>query len=241
MSGVRAGYSLRGGGVSETPFDSFNLGDHVGDKPQAVTSNRHQLSQILQRKPTFLHQVHGWQVHKLPCPDATEADAVWCDDRHHACCIMSADCVAVLISDSRARMVAAAHAGWRGLCGSDGVGVIETLLARLQQQLPDAHWLAWLGPAIGPERYEVGDTVRQAFCRAQPGAMAHFRPTEQRPDHWHCDLAALVRDRLRHLGVRHISGNDSSMVWCTYSRSQQFFSYRRQGVCGRMAAVVYLT
>lgn len=241
MVGVRAGYSLRSGGVSGPPFDSFNLGDHVGDRPGDVAANRAQLAATLGARPVFLNQVHGWSVSELPCADATRADAVWTDRPGQGCCIMVADCLPVLFSDTRGRVVAAAHAGWRGLCGQGGVGVLESLWERLQKRLPQAQWQVWLGPAIGPSSFEVGDEVRQAFVAARADAQVHFKPVQGWAGQWWCDLPALARDRLQTLGIDDIRGNDGSLTWCTHSRPDLYFSHRRDGRSGRMAAVIFLT
>ncbi len=241
MPGVRAGYSLRHGGVSTAPHDSFNLGNHVGDEPVRVQANRLKLAQTLGVRPVFLNQVHGTHVDVLPCPDGASADAIYTDRVGWACTIMVADCLPILISDDQGRVVAAAHAGWRGLCGdSINSGVVENLFKHLHQRLPHAQWLAWLGPCIGPHAFEVGDDVRLAFVRFDAAASRHFVPIRERPGKWWCDLPSLARDRLRALGIDRIWGNDGSQDWCTHSRPDVFFSHRRDGVSGRMAAAVFL-
>jgi YfiH family protein len=226
--------------MSKGAYATFNLGDHVGDDPAHVQANRNQLIRTLGVRPVFLRQVHGWDVQALPCPDDTEADAVYAHTHDAACCIMVADCLPVLFSDHKGRVVAAAHAGWRGLCGQAGIGVIETLLAQLRDQWPDATWLAWLGPCIGPSAFEVGEDVRSAFVSAHASADQHFKPIEDRPGKWWCDLPALARDRLASQGVLRIWGNDGSSHWCTHCRPDLYFSHRRDRVSGRMAAAIYL-
>ncbi len=240
VPGVRAGHSLRTGGVSEPPYDAFNLGDHVGDRPEAVQANRRQLSQTLGVRPVFLKQVHGWGVQALPCPDGFEADACWTDQPGHACCMMVADCLPILISDRQGQVVAAAHAGWRGLCGRQGHGVVEALMQALRQRHPQAQWLAWLGPCIGPTAFEVGADVRAAFGDASPQSMTHFKAIEGVPDKWWCDLPALARQRLHAQGVSEVFGNDGSAQWCTVSQEALFFSHRRDRVSGRLAAAIFL-
>ena len=240
MAGVRAGYSLRQGGVSGPPWNSFNLGDHVGDDPAAVATNRQRLTQTLGVRPVFLRQVHGWGVRALPCADNTEADAVWSEQTDTACCIMVADCLPILLSDAQGQVVAAAHAGWRGLCGQQGTGVLESLLSQLRQRHPQISWLAWLGPAIGPRAYEVGVDVRQAFVANRADAERHFHPITGRAGKWWCDLPSLARDRLMGLGVTQIWGNDGSDDWCTHTRPDLYFSHRRDGRSGRMAAAIFL-
>jgi YfiH family protein len=153
---------------------------------------------------------------------------------------MVADCLPILLSDTQGRVVAAAHAGWRGLCGEHGIGVVETLLSGLRHQWPDAQWLAWLGPCIGPTAFEVGMDVWQAFQRQDPATEVHFKPIAERPGKWWCDLAALARQRLTEQGVSQIGGNDSSPAWCTHLQSTLYFSHRRDRVSGRMAAVIFL-
>lgn len=237
---MRAGYSLRSGGFSCAPWDSFNLGQHVGDRPECVGANRLRLADSLGVRPVFLRQVHGWGVQALPCADDTEADAVLADQAGSACCILVADCLPVLLSDDQGRVVAAAHAGWRGLSGQGGLGVIEALLDRLRQRLPRADWLAWLGPAIGPRAFEVDADVLQAFASADADAERHFHPLAGRAGKWYCDLPGLARDRLQAQGIDHILGNDGSDDWCTHSRADLFFSHRRDACSGRMAAAIFL-
>jgi YfiH family protein len=212
----------------------------VGDLPAAVAANRRRLSDTLGVQPVFLRQVHGWGVQSLPCPNDTEADAVWTEQPAQGCCIMVADCLPVLLSDERGRVVAAAHAGWRGLCGHHGIGVIETLMQVLRAHAPQARWHAWLGPAIGPRAFEVGEDVRQAFIAATPPSQAHFLPLPGRMGKWWCDLPGLARDRLRACGVSEVWGNDGSDEWCTHTRADLYFSHRRDGRSGRMAAVIFL-
>lgn len=241
VSGIKAGYSLRTGGVSNAPYDSFNLGDHVGDDPQAVAANRRQLADTLGARPVFLKQVHGWGVQALPCADGTEADASWSEQPATACCMMVADCLPILLSDDQGQVVAAAHAGWRGLSGQQGHGVVEAVLGTLRRRHPNAQWWAWLGPCIGPDAFEVGAEVRAAFCATDPGAGGHFKPRDGAPGQYWCDLAALARRRLFGQGVEQVWGNDGSPDWCTVGRAEWFFSHRRDRVSGRFAAAILLT
>jgi YfiH family protein len=240
VPGVRAGYSLRDGGVSAGPYASFNLGDHVGDDPLRVQANRSLLRMTLGVRPVYLRQVHGWHVQLLPSPDGTEADSAYAVMPDVACCIMVADCLPILISDERARVVAAAHAGWRGLCGDRGVGVVESLMRKLKRLHPDATWVAWLGPCIGPQAFEVGEDVRSAYAQFDASSGRHFQPLAERPGKWWCDLPALARDRLVAQGVQRIWGNDGSADWCTHSRPDLYFSHRRDKVSGRQAAAIFL-
>jgi YfiH family protein len=236
--------STREGGHSVAPWDSFNLGDHVGDATEHVQANRQLLADSLRARPVFLRQVHGTQVLELgmQTPDGAVADACYTFDRGVACTIMVADCLPVLLWDEQGRWVAAAHAGWRGLAGQGGVGVLEALWAALKARGASAQTtVAWLGPCIGPQAFEVGPEVRQAFIQDQPGLAQAFRPGHG--DRWLADLAALARARLQRIGLTRVSGNDGSPDWCTVSRPALFFSHRRDaarlGSTGRMAACIW--
>jgi len=244
---VRSACSLRTGGVSQPPYDSLNLGDHVGDVPQAVAENRRRYAAALQARPVFLQQVHGTRVVELrpDTPDGTEADACWTRERGLACTIMVADCLPLLWADAQGRCVAGAHAGWRGLLGVDGQGVIETLWAAWWPQVGNVPREAarstqvWLGPCIGPQAFEVGSEVRDAFVSADPQAGSRFVPGAQ--GKWLADLPGLARDRLARLGITAIHGNDGSAPWCTVSDPSRFFSHRRDRRSGRLAASVWLS
>jgi polyphenol oxidase len=242
---VKAVMTDRHGGVSERPYDRMNLGDHVGDHAAAVSSNRALLQAALDRRPVFLQQVHG--IHAVMLQAATEegavADACIATSPEVVCTIMVADCLPVLLCDTSGQWVAAAHAGWRGLAGQSGVGVLENLLA----SLPVTHQgrsqiMAWLGPCIGPEAFEVGVEVRNAFCSTAPQDEALFLPL---PDgKYLADLAGLARARLNRSGIHQLYGNDSQAQWCTASQASRFFSHRRDspvlGQSGRMAACIWL-
>jgi len=237
--GVRSVCTTRSGGVSQAPWDALNLGDHVGDDPLAVAANRRLYAQHLGVRPVFLQQLHGRQrvELQLDTPDGTQADACHTRARGVACTIMVADCLPVLFADTRGGHVAAAHAGWRGLLGTGGQGVLESAL----EDLDPAHTLAWLGPCIGPQAFEVGPEVRQAFLVDQPELTGAFKPCQG--DRWLADLPALARARLLRLGLTQVDGNDSSPHWCTVSRPALFFSHRRDaarlGSTGRMAACIW--
>jgi YfiH family protein len=241
---VRALCSTRGGGVSSPPYDS-NLGDHVGDDPQTVATNRARWAQRLGTRPVFLKQVHGVDVVALEpgTPDGTEADACIATSTGLACTIMVADCLPVLLTSANGEVVAAAHAGWRGLCGVDGQGVLESTWMAFWPKAGDAPeavaagTLAWLGPCIGPDAFEVGDEVKAAFTMAQPRSERHFRPGAA--GKWLADLPALARDRLRSLGITRIYGNDGTAAWCTVANASRFFSHRRDRVSGRLAASIW--
>ncbi|APW36862.1 laccase [Rhodoferax koreense] len=244
---VQAIFTTRAGGVSAAPFDRLNLGDHVNDAPEAVLANRAVLKAAITAEPVFLQQVHGTRVAALdtaPRGGPIVSDACLATQPGLACTIMVADCLPVLFSNRQGSAVAAAHAGWRGLAGEQGLGVLEsTVNALLQAAGPGAcvsDMIAWLGPCIGPEAFEVGDEVRAAFVAWQADAAALFRAG--RPGKWFADLPGLARLRLRALGFANVQihGNDGSPAWCTVHNPSRFFSYRREGLTGRMAACVWL-
>lgn len=236
-AGVRAFCSEREGGVSLAPYDTLNLGDHVGDDPIAVAENRRRLASGLRAKPVFLKQVHGVGVVQLAAdtPDGTEADACWTRERGLVCTMMVADCLPVLLADRAGTVVGAAHCGWRGLAG----GVLEALW---QGMAPAAgapgDVIAWLGPCIGPEAFEVGPEVRAAFAENDRDASALFIPHGQ--GKFLADLPALARRSLAALGITDVHGNDGSRAWCTVSNPSRFFSHRRDRVSGRFAAGIWL-
>lgn len=236
---VHAAVSTRAGGVSPAPWDSLNLGTHVGDDPARVRENRARLQAALAaiapaQAPQWLNQVHGTRVVEAE-PDAgrragwlPDADAVTTTRAQLPCVVMTADCLPVFFCDRAGTRVAVAHAGWRGLCE----GVLEATLA----VFPDpAQVLAWLGPAIGPDAFEVGGEVRDAFLARQAGAAVHFRPSPN-DGRFLADIYGLARLRLAAAGVTAISGGGL----CTFSDGERFFSYRRDGQTGRLAAAIWL-
>ena len=248
---VRSLMTTRQGGVSAAPWDSLNLGDHVGDRVADVHSNRERLAAHIGQRPVFLQQVHGVASVQLgsDTPNGLAADACWSLEPGVACTMMVADCLPVLLADADGRWVAAAHAGWRGLAGpagpaaSKGRGVLESLWADLERAGADVSGvMAWLGPCIGPQAFEVGPEVRAAFDDGSPEVQALFQPTAD--GKFMADLAGLARLRLKALGVQAVFGNDSSPPWCTVSDSTLFFSHRRDsrslGQSGRMAACIWL-
>lgn len=226
---VRALQTTRHGGISAAPWDDFNLGDHVGDEVQAVQANRARLRAVLPAEPVWLRQVHGTlAVDAAKTPNPVEADAAWTERPAVVCAVMTADCLPLLVCDRHGRRVAAIHAGWRGLAG----GVVEATVAAMG--VASTELLVWLGPAIGPGAFEVGGEVRAAFVADDAAAADAFAPTAG--DKWLADLYALARCRLRRLGVTQVFGGER----CTFSEPDTFFSYRRDGITGRMASLIWL-
>lgn len=227
---VGACMTTRQGGVSLPPWDSLNLGDHAGDDAASVAENRRRLCENLglhAHDLGWLRQVHGTRVVKVPhdSDEPPQADAAWTDQPGKACVVLTADCLPVLFCDREGTRVAAAHAGWRGLAE----GVLEATVA----QFPDpASVMAWLGVAIGPEHFEVGADVHDAFADYPE----HFRPHPNHAGKYLADLYGLARSRLREAGVQSIHGGTG----CTFAQSETFFSYRRDGTTGRMASLIYL-
>jgi YfiH family protein len=238
--GVRAAFSLRSGGTSTPPWDSLNLGVHVGDDPAAVAENRRRLRHTLglPSEPIWLDQVHGTAVvhidsatgrqngRESPPAVRPRADAAVTRERGVVLAVQVADCLPVLLASPES-VLGAAHAGWRGLAA----GVIEGTVAAMQ--VPPSQLVAWLGPCIGPAHFEVGDEVRAAFLAADPAAAAAFEANAQ--GRWQCDLPQLARARLRALGIRQIAGGE----WCTAADPVRFYSHRRDQRTGRMAALIW--
>jgi YfiH family protein len=240
-AGVSAICTTRAGGRSIGPYESLNLGDHVGDAPDAVAANRLRLAEAIQARPCYLNQVHGTQTVLLTGkePEGGSADASITMAKGLACTILVADCLPVLVALRDGRAVAAAHAGWRGLAGVAGRGVLESLwesLARVAGARAD-EVVVWLGPCIGPDAFEVGPEVKAAFEATDTGAAALFRP--HGAGKWLADLPGLARRRLRALGLPEPYGNDGTRPWCTVSDRSRFFSHRRDRVSGRIAACIW--
>jgi len=227
-SGIVAGCTTRLGGVSNGVYESLNLGGHVGDNSRAVVENRKRFRTLcdLPAEPLWLNQVHGCNIVRDPAVGA-EADAAYTSLSDNVCVVMVADCLPVLFASADGTEIAAAHAGWRGLAA----GVLENSVAEFAA--PAAEIMAWLGPAISSAEFEVGDEVRDAFCAFDEAAANCFR--RNRRDRWQADLYGLARQRLERAGVGEISGGE----FCTYREPDRFFSYRRDGPCGRMAAFVF--
>ena len=253
---VHAVFTTRSGGLSSVPWDAMNLGDHVGDMPAHVAANRARLSEAVGAQAVFLQQVHGGDVQALSrhTPDGLVADACVTQNAGVACTIMVADCLPVLLATSCGSAVGAAHAGWRGLAGTtlgSSAGVLATVYAALEA-LARAKYadgaidlVAWLGPCIGPDAFEVGAEVKAAFEAVDARFTSCFKAAG--PTKFMADLPALARLRLRALGVTAVYGNDSSAAWCTASNPSRFFSHRRDSgpggngffTTGRMAACIW--
>lgn len=228
---VRALATTRGGGVSRPPYAGLNLGQHVGDDGIAVRRNREIVSALLPGVPCWLEQVHGTDVADADAPRVIEpvrADAAIARRPASVCVVMTADCLPVLLCDTAGSVVAAVHAGWRGLAA----GVLEAALGRMG--CAPASVMAWLGPAIGPAHFEVGDEVRARFVTADAAAASAFVPGRVRGK-WMADLYALARLRLAAAGVTQVSGGNL----CTYADQARFYSYRRDGVTGRFASLIW--
>lgn len=228
---VRAVVTSRHGGVSRGAYASMNPADHVGDAPAAVACNRQRIQQWLQlpAAPSWLQQVHGTTVVDAAAPGGVlQADAAYACQPGVVCVVLTADCLPLLLCDRAGTRVAAAHAGWRGLAA----GVIEQTVTALDR--PAGELLAWLGPAIGPAAYRVGSEVRDAFVDHDAQAATAFNAASD--GSWQADLYQLARLRLAGCGVRAVFGGNH----CTFTESERFFSYRRDGVTGRIASLVWL-
>jgi len=227
---VRAAMTTRAGGVSQGTYTSFNLATHVGDDAGAVAENRRRLKQSLElpAEPQWLEQVHGATVAVIPGAPAGPADGAVTFTRGTVCAVLVADCLPVFLASRDGDRVGLAHAGWRGLAA----GVIEAAIAKLDSD--PKQLVAWLGPSIGPDAFEVGAEVRAAFTAGDPGAAAHFRAG--RTGHFFADLPALARRRLALAGVTDVHGGHH----CTHSEPARFYSHRRDGRTGRMAALLWL-
>ncbi|WP_432454284.1 MULTISPECIES: peptidoglycan editing factor PgeF [unclassified Agarivorans] len=228
---VRAIFSDRLGGVSQAPFDSFNLGDHVGDARRAVQQNRVAFQAEMPDQVCWLKQIHSTQVvdASLSGSQMAEADASVSDQPGAVCVVMTADCLPILLCDKQGRVVAAVHAGWRGLAN----GIIENTIAKMK--VAPKQVMAWMGPAIGPSAFEVGEEVKQAFVDSHSEAYLAFTPSNK-ANKYFADIFMLAEQRLTQAGLTAVY----SERCCTYRSAQQFYSYRREGLTGRMAAAIWL-
>jgi len=231
--GVHAACTTRLGGVSAEPWDSFNVATHVGDDLAHVAANRARLRELLKldAEPAWLNQVHGVVVKNVDgapfSPIPFTADAAVASRAGAACVVMVADCLPALFCSRDGQRIGAAHAGWRGLAE----GVLERTVESLGVPASELH--AWLGPAISQAHFEVGGEVRETFVKADRAASSRFRLNAR--GRWQADLAGLARLRLASLGLTNVSGGK----WCTYADSERFFSHRRDGKGGRMAALIW--
>jgi len=234
-SNVKAVTTTRVGGVSQGTFDSLNLADHVEDDIQAVQANRVTLKKQmnLPGDPCWLTQTHGTNVVSVEEAEKgtekeTGADAVYSRRTGDVCAVLTADCLPVLLTDKGGTRVAAVHAGWRGLLA----GVIEAALEKLE--LPGSEILVWLGPAIGANAFEVGEEVRSQFINCHPQTEDAFQ--QGLSDRWLMDIVQVANIRLALKGVKQVYGGD----WCTYTDHERFYSYRRDGITGRMASLIWM-
>lgn len=235
-TGVQGFTTTRAHGVSHKPFDSLNLGDHVGDRPEHVATNRQRLNQRLPAPPVWVRQVHGTRV--VDAADVigrpvTEADALVTTEPGLVLGILTADCLPVILVDERATVLGLAHAGWRGLAS----GVLGNTLAQMRDRQPSLeNWHAWIGPCISAPAFQVGDEVRDTFFQVDPAYAGCFLPDDA-PHKWRCDLPAIAKAMLLGLGA-------TSVQWCglctATDADRRFFSYRRDGQTGRMATVAWL-
>lgn len=231
-SHVKALQTTRRGGVSTGAFASLNLGAHVNDDPIGVAANRQMLSAYLPSEPVWVNQVHGVEVIDAAASSCLQnADASFTTKPNVVCVTMTADCLPVLLCDKKGSVVAAVHAGWRGLCD----GVIEATVAKMQ--VPSDELLVWLGPAIGPDAFEVGEDVREQFIAKDRNAATAFKP---HGDKWLCNLYLIAKQRLNAVGVTAIYGASVNEDFCTYTDKDRFFSFRRDHVTGRMATMIWL-
>jgi polyphenol oxidase len=226
---VKALQTNRLGGVSLAPYNSLNLGSHVNDNPIHVAQNRQMLSQFLPSEPVWLNQVHGINVVDAASTDCVpDADASYTTRKNVVCVTMTADCLPILVCDTAGTLVASIHAGWRSLCD----GVIEATITKLPAK--PANLMAWLGPAIGPNAFEVGAEVREQFMAKDAKSELAFK---KHGDKYLADIYKIATQRLNNLGVTQIYGGGE----CTYTDEERFFSFRRDGVTGRMATLIWLS
>ncbi len=227
---VKSLQTTRHGGVSGTPYDSLNFGSHVGDVPRAVAHNRQLLSPLMPSEPVWLEQVHGTCVANADAANCVEqADASVARQQGSVCVVMTADCLPILLCDEAGTVVGAAHAGWKGLAA----GVIEATVNAMQVE--PHKLMAWLGPAIGPDAFEVGAEVRAAFIAHQAQAAEAFI-AHGTAGKYHADIYLLARQRLNTLGIARVFGGQH----CTLTEGNRFYSYRRDGVTGRMGTFIWL-
>ena len=234
---VRALQTTRNVGISAAPYNSLNFGEHVKDNPLHVAQNRQLLSQFLPTEPVWLNQVHGVDVidaANTSC--APSADASYATRKNVVCVTMTADCLPILLCDQAGTVVASTHAGWRSLCD----GVIEATVKKMPVE--SSQLMAWLGPAIGPNAFEIGGEVRAQFIQKDSQSQTAFKSYDenQEQDKWLADIYQIATQRLNNLGITQIYGGGRDEHWCTYTDENRFFSFRRDGLTGRMATLIWL-
>jgi YfiH family protein len=233
---VKALFTTRNGGVSSGPYASFNLGDHVGDDPATVKQNRSLLRRVLPGEPRWLKQVHGTTPVRIDDYDGSapcDGDAAFSRCAGTICAVLVADCLPILLCSHAGTLAGVIHAGWRGIVG----GVIERTLSEISRaDRIDLRIMAWLGPAIGPRHFEVGEEVRQVFIEHDRKSAIAFLPHHTHNGKWFADLFLLARQRLTEAGVTEVYGGGE----CTFGNPEKFFSYRRDGNTGRMAGLIWL-
>lgn len=244
---VRAVFTTRSGGYSAPPYESLNLGRFVEDDAGCVERNRQRLDTSMGAPAHYLRQVHGLHALELTpqvAVDDVPADGAFSRYPGQVCTVVVADCLPILLCDKKGTWVAALHAGWRGLAGAQGVGIVEAFFKRIMPEAPvdkaqeATDLIAWLGPCIGPQAFEVGQEVREAFLEHSPQAAQAFVALPGAK--WLANLPLLARQRLRALGITDVYGNDGSAPWCTVGNPSRFFSFRRDRGCGRHAACIWL-
>lgn len=239
-SHVHAVVTLRKGGYSEGPYEGFNLATHVGDSIETVSRNRQLLAEQLKlpSEPCWLNQTHSTRMVKLPLDGSDtkqppDADGAWTAESNRVCVVMTADCLPVFFYHPQDNSIAVVHAGWRGLAD----GILENAV---QEMTSDAGGLTvWLGPAISQMQFEVGNEVMALFCRHDSEARHHFKPARTLGDKqtYLADLQGLAKSRLKKMGITKITNSPA----CTAGETQRFYSYRRDGVTGRMASLIWMT
>jgi YfiH family protein len=229
---IKSMQTLRFGGKSQGKYSSFNIATHVNDDINAVDFNRGLLNQYLPNSPCWLNQTHSADAVELPTT-TLNADASFTKDKHIVCVVQTADCLPLLLTNNEGTMVAAIHAGWRGLLN----GVIENTLNKMN--LPANELLVWLGPAISQNHFEVGSEVKNSFCEKHQEAEKAFQSISNK--RWLADIYMLAKIRLHTYGVTQIYGASVTENYCTYAHHKDYFSYRRDGETGRMASLIWIT
>jgi polyphenol oxidase len=230
-SHIKSIQTLRAGGKSEGKYNSFNLATHVDDETHSVKSNRDLLDQFLPSSPHWLNQTHSVDVIELP-PLKFNADASYTKEKDTVCVVQTADCLPLLVTNKKGTIVAAIHAGWRGLLN----GVIENTIHKMNMSPHEL--LVWLGPAISQKHFEVGADVKNSFCENDQHAEKAFRAISDQK--WLADIYHLAKIRLKASGVTEIYGGSVTDDYCTFANEADYFSYRRDGETGRMASLIWI-